>query len=357
MNLSDLLKKENNNLDIFRLLAAFLVIYGHAPFFYKNLPSYDFVWDFLKFDYSGSLAVKIFFFLSGLVVTNSLVTKGDIFNFLVSRFFRIWPALIAVLVVTAFVLAPFFSKENYLNYASSASPWTYVLKNIFMQPVYEINGASLNGVVKSLNGSLWSIAYEVEAYILLCVLFAFGINKNKTITSIVFLLIILDPLFDNKILFTWRAASNDIDYLAPCFAFGSILALWKSYIRINLTLIISSVLLYVFFRKSSYSFYFFYFSFFLSLIYISSLDILKKIRLPFDPSYGVYLWGWPIQLVISLLFYDYGINFNRIAAMLISFVIGVISWYVIEKKFINIGFSVVQKISWKNRIASSVYGK
>ena len=30
MKLSELLRKENNNLDIFRLLAACMVIYGHA---------------------------------------------------------------------------------------------------------------------------------------------------------------------------------------------------------------------------------------------------------------------------------------------------------------------------------------
>ncbi|WP_370600237.1 acyltransferase family protein [Pseudomonas nitroreducens] len=75
MLLSNVLRKENNNLDIFRVVAAVMVIYGHA---YALLPvegQRDIVGKLLVFDYSGSLAVKIFFFLSGLVVTNSLIEK------------------------------------------------------------------------------------------------------------------------------------------------------------------------------------------------------------------------------------------------------------------------------------------
>ena len=81
MLLSNVLKKENNNLDIFRVVAAVMVIYGHA---YALLPidgQKDIVGRLLVFDYSGSLAVKIFFFLSGLVVTNSLIEKKDVRQF------------------------------------------------------------------------------------------------------------------------------------------------------------------------------------------------------------------------------------------------------------------------------------
>lgn len=87
MKLSELLKKENNNLDVFRLVAACMVIYGHAYAVVPQAGYVDVVARLLGHDYSGSLAVKIFFFLSGLVVTNSLLHKRDVLHFAIARFF------------------------------------------------------------------------------------------------------------------------------------------------------------------------------------------------------------------------------------------------------------------------------
>ena len=62
MKLSELLKKENNNLDVFRLVAACMVIYGHAYAVVPQAGHVDVVARLLGHDYSGSLAVKIFSF-------------------------------------------------------------------------------------------------------------------------------------------------------------------------------------------------------------------------------------------------------------------------------------------------------
>ncbi len=79
MTLSQCLTRRNNNFDLLRLIAACAVIVGHAHALVPNDASPDAVLSLLGFDYSGSLAVKFFFFLSGLVVTNSLIEKppGD----------------------------------------------------------------------------------------------------------------------------------------------------------------------------------------------------------------------------------------------------------------------------------------
>ncbi len=66
MQLNLLLQPQNNNLDIFRVVAALLVIYGHALTFLPGQVGSDFVYDWFEFDYSGYLAVK-FFMLSELI--------------------------------------------------------------------------------------------------------------------------------------------------------------------------------------------------------------------------------------------------------------------------------------------------
>lgn len=62
MKLNDILKKENNNIDIFRVIAACLVIWGHAYVISPEVGKSDFITYLLPHDTSGSIAVKIFFF-------------------------------------------------------------------------------------------------------------------------------------------------------------------------------------------------------------------------------------------------------------------------------------------------------
>ena len=61
MILSEILKKERNNMDVFRFIAACSVIYGHAWAILGVGGHQDIVARLLVFDYSGSLAVKLFF--------------------------------------------------------------------------------------------------------------------------------------------------------------------------------------------------------------------------------------------------------------------------------------------------------
>ena len=124
MRLSDLLQRDNNNLDIFRLIAAALVIYGHAYAIAPQEGHSDVLVHLLGYDYSGSLAVKLFFFLSGLVVTNSLLHKRDVAQFVMARFFRIWPALLVVTALCALVLGPLVTALPLADYRENRGQTT-----------------------------------------------------------------------------------------------------------------------------------------------------------------------------------------------------------------------------------------
>ena len=88
MLLGEILKRGNNNLDLFRLIAACMVILGHAYALLPGSGGSDVIGNFLGFDYSGSLAVKIFFFISGMLVTSSLLQKQSIPEYISARFFQ-----------------------------------------------------------------------------------------------------------------------------------------------------------------------------------------------------------------------------------------------------------------------------
>lgn len=140
--LSHVIKRENNNFDCVRLIAACLVIYGHAnALILPGVPEGgDFVKSLLGFDNSGMLAVKIFFFLSGLVVANSLLEKGLALQFLLSRFFRIWPGMMFVVLVTTLILGPALTRLDMKDYWSHASVMDYVTGNFLMDIRFDLPG-------------------------------------------------------------------------------------------------------------------------------------------------------------------------------------------------------------------------
>ncbi|MEB3752734.1 acyltransferase [Acinetobacter sp. MD2(2019)] len=230
MFLSKALKRENNNLDIFRLFAALSVIFGHAYALSPMDGAVDPIGRLLGYTYSGDLAVKSFFFLSGLVVTNSLLVRRNIINFCIARFFRIWPAFTFVILMSSLIVGPILTNLKVSEYFSNIGVYSYIYKNIFMNISYGLPGLfSENPYKNAVNGSLWTIPYEIGAYLFLIVLYLFGIfQRNKVVPTIIAILIILDPLFNNRLVFTFLV-DDSYRFLAPSFAFGALLALHKDY--------------------------------------------------------------------------------------------------------------------------------
>lgn len=141
MKISDFLDKDNNNLDLVRILLACLVIIGHANVL--NGPSdywIDPIEHFFKFTYSGALAVKLFFFISGLVVTNSYLAKNSAPYFIISRFFRLIPALFFLLMVTVFIFGPILTNLKTEEYFSNLNYFGYIWHNIIFYTDYLLPG-------------------------------------------------------------------------------------------------------------------------------------------------------------------------------------------------------------------------
>ena len=86
----------------------------------------------------------------------------------------------------------------------------------------------------AVNGSLWTIELEVGAYLALLALFMVGALRSRWLALGIVLLVLLDPLMGNRLLFTWRVPHAGTDLLAPCFAVGALLALYKEQVVVGL---------------------------------------------------------------------------------------------------------------------------
>lgn len=337
MLLSSYLKRDNNNLDLVRIIAACMVIYGHAYAISPQSGKDDIVHQLLGFDYSGSLAVKIFFFVSGLVVTNSFYAKRNITEFVAARFFRIWPALASVIVL-GYLIGIITSTLNSSEFINQVPFIPYILKSLTLDITWSFPGVFAQNNINTFNGSLWTIIYEVGAYIVLMSSFVL-LKFDKRLISIFCALIIFDFVLLDGLLIKLSSFNEEVRYLPACFALGSLFAVHKDKIEINLTNFMMLVLLTSVFynQESGLKNILFYLTFMYGMLYISSSKFMLSLKIKNDISYGVYLWGFPIQQLVASCIGHYGIAYNQIVSIILSLIAGWISWSIIEKRFIGYG--------------------
>src|SRR5690606_17227412 len=158
--------------------------------------------------------------------------------------------------------------------------------------------------------------------------------------------ILLDTLLPERLLFSFLPKGNeDFSYLPFCFASGSFLAFYKDKINMSAGVPIGFLLLLYLFKDTAYSRYFFYLFCFTTVLFLSMLDLTRAIKLPVDISYGVFLWGFPMQQCLVHLFPEMSATSNQIAAACLAAIMGTISWYLIERHSITVGRELSRRTS------------
>ena len=162
MRLSDVDSSRDNNMDLMRFLAASAVIYGHA-FHLQNLRD---PLEELVGRSTGSLAVAVFFALSGFLIAKSLTNRPSLLEFLVARALRILPALIVVNVLVVLIAGFTWSSMSAAEFFGGSQPWTYIFWNSsLLKCQFELPGVfSANAYGDAVNGSLWTLPVEARMY-------------------------------------------------------------------------------------------------------------------------------------------------------------------------------------------------
>lgn len=341
LSVGNIISRGNNNLDLIRLLAAISVIVYHSFPLNPQWGLTDPIKDAFGYMTTGGLAVKVFFFISGLLVTNSLLSRKSTIHFVISRAFRIFPGLAFVLILTALVIGPLFTTMPLIDYFKSGQPIAYILKNLSLQTQYFLPGLFESNKY-GINGSLWTIHYEVFAYIVLFGIYLLGVGRSQWLSSLVCLCIMIEPISPLKGVLFASSDNNAIYLLAPCFALGSLLAINKDLYKSNITIPVVIFASQFLFTNEAISSLLMCVSVCLALLHTSSFETVKKIRVRQDISYGVYLWGFPVQQVISQSFH-FGFIVNVTLSILLTMAIALVSWVAIEKPAINFAKLILTK--------------
>ncbi|MDR6481600.1 acyltransferase family protein [Paraburkholderia terricola] len=164
-----------DNFEAVRLLAALTVLYGHAYALTGTVSPAVFG------SSAQALAVKVFFVVSGFLVSESWRRDPAILRYLSRRSLRIFPGLVTVILISILFVGPLLTDLSIGDYFKSPWTWRY-LSNIGLHPSYMLPGVFENNVYPvAVNGSLWSLPVEFAMYLLLPIVALSGHRSSMRI--------------------------------------------------------------------------------------------------------------------------------------------------------------------------------
>jgi peptidoglycan/LPS O-acetylase OafA/YrhL len=188
------------------------------------------------------------------------------------------------------------------------------------------------------NGSIWTIRYELIMYAMLLAAGLCGVFRHRLFATVVLIAILVTSMFFPEDIQLIGLMNIDIGGRLPAFfAFGALLALYKDQASINIRVVSGLILFAWIFRHGSAFQFVFYPAFLMTALWLMTTNPIKALRLPGDFSYGVYVFGWPIQKVIAAEFPNFSIHANQAVTIAVSLALASISWFVIEKPCIRFG--------------------
>jgi peptidoglycan/LPS O-acetylase OafA/YrhL len=275
----------------------------------------------------------------------SALRIGSLKTFITFRVLRILPALATEITLSALVLGPLLTEGSlsayysdtrfYFYFGSLIGRVRYILPNLFMS----------NPVPEVVNGALWTVGPEILCYVGMAVLLITGLYKKIlgllcTIVLFVAVCLISDWMAPPVIHEVLPTKALILGFLA-----GTLLYHLRHYVTYSIplaflaaTLAAAAILLAT---KNAHVTPLIYVAVSLLAYVVVTIGLSDLPKLPFfhrgDYSYGIYIYGFPIQQSITHFlpgYREWWINFSL--ALPLTLVFAVLSWTYVEKPVLGL---------------------
>ena len=167
IKLSDVAKSRVNNLNFIRFIAALMVIVSHC---YSVVLGGDAGSYLLKVTGDrlspGGVSVGVFFLFGGFLIARSCEHYPEPKKFFSVRVLRLFPELLFVVILTAFVLGPILSALSPAEYFTNPQTYKYLLNGALIM-VHQLPGVFTNNPSGDVvNAALWTLPVEFICYVL-----------------------------------------------------------------------------------------------------------------------------------------------------------------------------------------------
>lgn len=328
------LAPDQNSFNLIRLVAALTVLLSHVLIIRAGNDRLDPLLQVTPFTL-GQHAVNAFFFLSGLMLSQSVERRPDLSDYLWARFLRIVPGLFVFGLLMAFVAGPLLSSSHPLDYFSDPHTWIYPFAILVefaraAPPHHVFQGLPY---AEAVNTPLWTIKYEILAYGVLAAFSAAGWTR-RTGT-------LWGALGFALVLFTAQAAMEqvgDTSHLYQlgrygfCFTLGMIAYHYRDRVSLSPWWLIGSALLVVLARGTAleHAAYVVVVAHAVMLAGARRYGALTRATQRHDISYGVYIYHWPVAQALLVELPGIGMPALLGLTLAITVPLAVASWRFIE---------------------------
>ena len=333
MKLSGLAHGRDNNFQLVRFAAAAFVVLFHS-FALTGRWTQEPLWRIMPETNFGALGVKIFFVVSGFLVTQSWLSRQAVAPFVAARALRIYPALVAATLLTILLAG-----------LSSALPWSAFLSDpqtidyawrvaLGWEVVYRLPGAfPANPFPHDVNGSLWTLPIELRLYVAVLVAGFLGLLARR-----VSWLAIVAALVAA---FAWRPewfplSPNDkvVRELALLFALGSLAYVWRDRITISLAAAAACIAL-VAWNPAGVARGALFAPLLAYIVLVAAYHprlVWSTFNRTGDCSYGIYVYSFPLQQTLMQRFPGLEPAGLFASSLVLSVVVAALSWHFVEAK-------------------------
>jgi peptidoglycan/LPS O-acetylase OafA/YrhL len=311
-------RQHTNAFDLIRLVAASMVLWSHQLGL-MGLPEAAPI-PLLPSTQLGGVGVLIFFAVSGYLNTLSAIRHRSPLAFLVSRALRIYPALIVCVGVTILIGA--------CAVPDIRSYFDFQLLSFFCKNVMLLNGVKFgvshpvfvgSTAPNALNGSIWTLPYEVKMYILLAICFV-ALRYNRAAVFFVSM--------SGVLVVGLLAPDNFWQNFSLLFVAGALVACIQQLKNLSAA-ILTVALLAGFFAVIRQDFAACVMALTGTAIALGSIPLPPWLRPPLDLSYAIYLYAFPVQQLSTTLTKNFWIGLTF--SVTVTFLLALLSALFVEQ--------------------------
>ena len=350
-------ESRKNNFNLVRLIGALLVMIGHmGPIMGADTPV-------MGQDLHG-IGVEILFLIGGFLISESWLHDPNPLRYGIRRFLRLWPPYAVMILLMTFVTGPLLSELGVSGYFGSW--WSEFLKNLRFYIVYAQPGVFTNHPMPLVtNGSLWTMPVEPVLYILtplVCLLFGIRKKSRRSLwmyAAFVVLLIIVG---------TWLSGQSEVMWVFYGTSWASALRLgifffigifcamepvrklfkmqWTPIAFLAIVLVLYEI------RPVQYIVMILALPYLVFSLALAPNPLFYKVGRKHDLSYGIYLYGFFFQQLVTQWQRQSGISLGVPASIAISLCLTVpvafLSNVLVEKKAQQLCQYLITKLKSRN---------
>jgi peptidoglycan/LPS O-acetylase OafA/YrhL len=331
---ADAIKRSYDNFTVLRLALALAVVVSHAASVGTGRHTDEPLHTLTGYTL-GEHGVNGFFAVSGFLVAMSWDRRGGALPFALARILRVFPGLIIAVLFTALVLGGALTSRPLTGYLTSHETWKMIWQTLTtFKSATTLPGVFEGNPLRWPISTVWTLRYELFCY---AGLLAYGVlgGFRKPWVMLAGAALAALALVVLGLRGDIPKGQETALRLPLIFACGSLAYLYRHAIPLTLGVLagvvfllpLSAVLLPPVYKPLLFvgSAYFF--------LFIAMAPGLSHPRFepPGDISYGVYLYGWPVQQSLQNLFPAISGWTMLGPALVITCLIATLSWVLVEK--------------------------